>query len=179
MTQTLDIEDITSVDFLNNALSDAREWCAENHPLHLKGFEGEFDYSIFNYVIDNTRAGQDMRLDQRHKGLIRVSTSILKWYDGEREAHHALKSVPKRYGSIIDVLGSVDRRLIVGATEIDPQSRFVNQMTEFIIYNNRFVFAHHPYLPNYPHPRAHMIENVNRQERGLELWPESFFFRSN
>ncbi len=175
MVLTADVGDITSKDFLDEAFSNAGEWCNENHTLYLKGLE-DYNYNIFSYAIDNSRAGHDMRLDKMQKGIIRVSTTILNWYK-EREAHHAVESVPRRYGRVIDLLGSVERRQIIGATEIDPQSRFINQITEFILYNNRFVFEHYPYPANLPHPQAHMIENANRQERGLNLWPESFSLR--
>ena len=73
------LEDITSKEFLDQALQNATFWCQFNLPKYLHEFYNGFDYSIFRYIIDNSIIS-DMCLDDEEPGLIRVSTNKLRWY---------------------------------------------------------------------------------------------------
>lgn len=161
--EALQIEDITSKEYLDNALKNAVSWCSDNLSRYLKGFQDDFDYSIFHYVVDESILGADMCLDDKKKGLVRVSTKKLKKYL-EIENIHKTEIWP-RYAQ-----KGNESRLIEGAVEIDPESMFVHEMAEHIIYNVPEVLINY-FLKKDPHLVAYEIENINRAERGLELWP--------
>ena len=151
--KTKKLEDITSKEFLDKALKNAKSWCQLNLPTYLQGFQNRFDYSIFRYIIDNEMFGSDMRLDENQQGLIRVSTRKIKWYK-KKEDHF------KAYG--------------LKEPETDPRSMFVHEITEWIILNKLGLLNQPGYISNAigVHSVANKIENINRIERGLRKWPE-------
>ena len=148
--KTKKLEDITSKEFLDKALKNAKSWCQLNLPTCLQGFQNGFDYKIFCYIIDNKMIGSDMRLDENQQGLIRVSTRKIKWYK-QKEDHF------KAYG--------------LKEPETDPRSMFIHEITEFIVSKTPEVFLHYFPKREFPHPIARQIENINRIERGLKEWP--------
>jgi len=144
-------EDITSKEFLDKAIQNAKFWCQENLPKYLLGLYKEFDYSIFHYVIDDM-INSDMRLDKN--GLIRVSRKKLKWYQ-KREEHFKKNKIRE-------------------SIEVDPESMFVHEITEFILRKPE-LFDLTIYLSKYFlrwHEIAREMENINRRERGLREWPK-------
>ncbi|MBU1200990.1 MAG: hypothetical protein KJ583_05570 [Nanoarchaeota archaeon] len=162
------LEDITSKEFLDDALSNAKTWCWKNLSKHLEGFIGDFDFRIFNYKIDNSKAGlgYDMFFDEKENGLIRVCTKQLEHYQ-ERENYIKENSTVRR-GDIGDK--SV---IIYGAVEVDSESMFVHEITEYVLLNPN-LFDIKIYIDKYfgmAHKYAYEMENINRQERGLQLWP--------
>lgn len=166
MAATQKLEDITSKEwkeYLDEALENAKSWCLDNLPKYLHGFRNEVDYSIFRYVIDNEMIGPDMRLDEKQSGLIRVSTRKLKWYQ-EREEYFRKN---KLYSKIRESL------------EVDLESMFVHEITEFIILSRPDLFKDlETYLSKYlfrAHKIARKIENINRNDRGLKDWIESYY----
>lgn len=149
--------DITSKEFLDKAIENAKIWCENNLPKYLRGFKGEFNYDIFHYVIDNDMIA-DMKLDEEKEGLIYVSTKKLKWYL-EREK---LYEKDELYSKIRD------------SVEVDPESMFVHEIVEFILHIPE-LFDRKIYFSKYffrAHEIAREIENINRRERGLKDWPE-------
>ena len=154
--KTKKLEDITSKEFLDKALENAKSWCQLNLPNYLQGFQNGFDYSIFRYIIDNKMIGSDMRLDENQQGLVRVSTRKLKWHQ-KREEH--FRKDDKLYGKIRDPV------------EVDPESIFIHEITEFIVSKTPEVFLYYFSKMEFPHPIAWQIENINRIERGLKKWP--------
>ena len=68
-----------------------------------------------------------------------------------------------------------ETRKIEGAVEIDPESMFVHDITEFIVYKISEILVHYfsKYM-EFPHFVAHSIENINRKERGLKGWPVDY-----
>ena len=154
--KTAKLEDITSKEFLDKALENAKSWCQLNLPTCLQGFQNGFDYSIFKYIIDNEMIGADMRLDENKQGLIRVSARKLKWHQ-KREEH--FRKDDKLYGNIREPV------------EVDPESIFIHEITEFIVSKTPEVFLHYFFKMEFPHPIALQIENINRIERGLKKWP--------
>ena len=155
MQPTQKLEDITSKEYLDQALENAKSWCSNNLPKHFKGFQKGFDYDIFHYVIDNEMIGADMRLDEEQEGLIRVSARKLRWYQ-EREEYFRR-----------DKLYSKIRKPV----EIDPESMFVHEITEFIINKTPKLLSYCFSRTETPHSLAYHIENINRKERGLKEWP--------
>ncbi|MBI5148388.1 hypothetical protein HZA33_01785, partial [Candidatus Pacearchaeota archaeon] len=91
--------------------------------------------------------------DSDEKGLIHVSTEKLDWYR-KREEYFAKERCKPRE-----------------PVEVDEESMFVHEITEFLIFNriellkdlDFFWVAHH---------KARELENINRKERGLKEWPE-------
>jgi len=142
------LEDITSKEFLDKALQNAKNWCQKNLSKHLHGFQNRFNYEIFHYLIDDELLGYDMYFNEEEKGLIRVSTNQLKWHK-ERELS-----------------------LEMQFPETDPESMFIHEITEFILYKTPEVFLHYFSKMEFPHSVALQIENINRRERGLKDWPE-------
>ena len=120
--KTKKLEDITSKEFLDKALKNAKSWCQLNLPTCLQGFQNGFDYPIFRYIIDNDLVGTVMALDNKKPGLIRVSTKELKWYK-QKEDHF------KAYG--------------LKEPETDPRSMFIHEITEFIVSKTPEVFLHY------------------------------------
>ncbi len=167
MATTQKLEDITSKEHLNKALENAKFWCLNNLPEYLQDFKNVFDYSIFCYVIDNGMIGCDMKLDEKQEGLIRVSTRKLKWYQ-EREdcfRKHGMRRYAKRGNETVK---------IEGAVEIDPESMFVHEITEFALFKLE-LFDLTTYLSKYfgrAHEIAYEMENINRRGRGLKEWPK-------
>ncbi|MBU3941530.1 MAG: hypothetical protein KKF74_01310 [Nanoarchaeota archaeon] len=149
--KTAKLEDITSKEFLNKALENAKSWCQLNLPTCLQGFQNGFDYPTFRYIIDNDLVGTAMALDNKKPGLIRVSAEQLKWYK-QKEDHF------KAYG--------------LKEPETDPRSMFVHEITEFIVSKTPEVFLHYFPKREFPHSIARQIENINRRERGLREWLE-------
>lgn len=143
------LEDITSKEYLDKALENAKSWCSTQLQLHLYGFKNGFDYDIFHYIIDNKMLFADMCLDDKEKGLIRVSTDKLKWYT-EIEEHL------RQYGP--------------REQETDPESMFIHEITEFIVYKIPEVLLHYFSITDFAHNIAREIENINRRERGLNEW---------
>jgi hypothetical protein len=148
---------------LDKALESAKAWCSENLPKHLEDFDGNFNYDIFNYAINNEQIGLNMWLDSKQQGRIYVSTEKIKWHQ-ERENALARNAYLVRYGRI-------DSKLIKipGAVEVDLESMFVYKITESIIHTTSQLFQE--YWPD-PHAVAYQIENINRTARGLKPWPE-------
>jgi hypothetical protein len=153
--------DITSKEFLDKALENAKTWCSKNLPKHIKCFKNGFDYDIFRYLIDNEMIS-DMRLDEE-RGLIRVSTEKLKWHQQREDCFekHKFPRYVQRGNEIIKIKGAV---------EVDPESMFVHDITESIIYTVPEVLLNY-LLKIDPHAVAYQIENINRRERGLKEWP--------
>ena len=147
------IEDIISTKNLDEALSKAKKWCRENLPKYFRDFQQE-KYDIFRYVIDNEMIGYDMRLDTEESGLIRVSTRKIKYYL-KREQNYRLNKILGRE-----------------PIEIDPESMFVHEISEFIILN-KMVLLNQPSYRTNVHQVAREIENINRIERNLKKWPEN------
>ena len=129
------LEDITSKEFLDQALQNATFWCQFNLPKYLHEFYNGFDYSIFRYIIDNSIIS-DMCLDDEEPGLIRVSTNKLRWYQQREDFFKEHPII--RYGKI----GSKTTR-IIGPIKIDPESGFVHEITEFIYYVIPEVFLYY------------------------------------
>ncbi len=153
---TKKLEDIISKEYLDRALENAKIWCQENLKRHLQNFKKEIDYNIFQYIIDNELIGLDMCLDEWQEGLIRVSTETLKWYQ-EREEYYRKDEF---YGKIREPV------------EVDPESMFVHEIVEFIIYEIPQLFLSYLSKMEFPHSIANQIENINRRERGLKEWPK-------
>ena len=109
--------------------------------------------------------GSDMRLDEKQEGLILVSTRKLKWYQ-ERECYF------KEHGRIRYAKRENERIRIDGAVEIDPESMFVHEITEFIVSKTPKVFLYYFSKMEFPHFVAYQIENINRRERRLKDWSE-------
>lgn len=162
--ETKKLEDITSKEFLDKALENAKSWCQFNLPEYLKLedrfnylniiYKYKFDCSIFKYIIDNEMIGTigaDMALDDKKPGLIRVSAEKLKWYK-QKEDHF------KAYG--------------LKEPETDTMSMFIHEITEFIVSETPEVFLYYFLKREFPHSIARQIENINRIERGLKKWPE-------
>ncbi|MCX6710123.1 MAG: hypothetical protein NTV63_04210 [Candidatus Woesearchaeota archaeon] len=143
------LEDITSKEYLDKTLENAKSWCLNNLPKHLQGFQNGLDYDIFHYVIDNEMIGSDMCLDNKEEGLIRVSTRKLQWYI-EREKYFG------QYGH--------------KEPETDSESMFIHEITEFLVHKIPEVFSHYFSKMEFPHSVARKIENINRRERGLKEW---------
>jgi len=80
MTRIQKPEDITSKEYLDKSLENAKIWCRMRLQDCLQGFQDGFDYEIFCYVVDNEMKGPDMCLEERMNGLIRVSTKKIKSY---------------------------------------------------------------------------------------------------
>ena len=149
------LSDITSKKFLDQALKNAKLWCQSNLTKYLEGFKGNIDYSIFTYAIRDS-SGPDMCLDKKTSGLVIVSTKTIEWYLKREEAF-------KR--------GKLRFRQPV---EIDPESMFVHEITEYILYRPD-LFNIDIWFQKYfgrEHETARKIENINRRDRGLEDWPE-------
>lgn len=157
-------EDITSKEYLDKSLENAKIWCQMHLQEYLQGFQDGFDYEIFCYVIDNEMKGPDMCLDERMNGLIRISTKKIKWYQ-EREQYFKERGM-LRYADM-----EKETIRIEDCVEVDPESMFVHEITEFLFYVVPEVFLHY-FLKMDAHTLAYQIENVNRKERGLKLWPE-------
>jgi hypothetical protein len=146
------LQDITSKQFLDRALEGAKYWCKDNLVIYLQCFSGDFNYNIFNYKINNDKRrmlGIDMSLDNESPGLIFVSTDKIKWLQ-KRERYF--------------------RELNPDEPEVDPESMFVHEITEFIAERDINVLVH--YLSKFqpPHNLAREIENINRVHRGLKPW---------
>ena len=148
--KTKKLEDITSKEFLDKALKNAKLWCQNNLSEYLQDFQNEFDYSTFRYIIDNKMIGATMALDNKKPRLIRVSAEQLKWHK-QKEDHF------KAYG--------------LKAPETDPRSMFIHEITEFIVSKTPEIFLYYFSKMEFPHPIARQIENINRIERGLREWP--------
>lgn len=165
--KTKKLEDITSKEFIDKALKNAKSWCQLNLPEYLKledrfhylniTYKFKFDCSIFRYIIDNKMFGSDMRLDENQQGLVRVSTRKLKWYQKREEL---FRKYDKLYGKI--------RKPV----EVDPESMFVYAITAFIVWKNPILLLPYFSQRQFTHPIARQIENINRIERGLREWPE-------
>ena len=158
------LEDITSKEYLDKALENAKKWCQENLPKYLHNFNDGFDYNIFHYIIDNKMIGPDMCLDDKISGLIRVSTRKLQHFQ-EREdffREHGNLRFAKVNEKVIEIEGSVG---------VDPESMFIHEITEsmFVYYPELLLY----YLPKnqFPHDIAYNLENINRLERNLKPWP--------
>ena len=168
--KTKKLEDITSKEFLDKSLENAKFWCQLNLPKYFE-FEDEFnypnatynynnykfDYSIFRYIIDNEMIGSDMRLDENQQGLVRVSTRKLKWHQ-KREEY--FRKYDKLYGKIREPV------------EVDPESIFIHEITEFIVCKNPILLLPYFSQRQFPNSIARQIENINRRERGLREWLE-------
>ena len=165
METTQKLEDITSGEYLEKSLENAKKWCQMHLPKYLRGFQDGFDYESFHYIIDDKMIIPDMCWDNQDKGLIRVSIRKLKWYQ-EREQHFK-KHGMLRYARIGD-----ERIRIEGNAEVDPESMFVHEITEFIVHVVPEVLLQYFSEMKFPHSVAYQIENMNRKERGLKLWPE-------
>lgn len=151
------LNDITSKEFLDKALKNAIRWCKGNLPTNLKGFGNGMDYSIFYYTVDNELLGPDMTFDD--SGQIRVSTEKLKWY---REREQYLRK-DKLY------------RRIEEPAEVDPESMFVHEITEFVLFHRPNLFDFETFCLEYLflfHETAWKVENINRKERSLNPWPK-------
>lgn len=148
------IEDITSKEYLDEVLKNAKSWCKNNLKKFLYNFQNGIDYDIFHYVIDNQMIGSDMRLDNEEHGLIRVSTEKLKWYLKREEFFGKNK--------------------IREPVEIDPESIFVHEISEWIILNKFRLLNQPGYVTNALgfHRAAREIENINRMGRNLKKWPD-------
>ncbi|MBI2047238.1 hypothetical protein HYT26_03695 [Candidatus Pacearchaeota archaeon] len=166
MIEIQKLEDITSKEYLDKALEAAKTWCRVNLSKHIQNFQDKFDYKIFNYAVDNKMVGPDMCLDKQNNGLIRVSTRKLKWYI-EREKHFKDYRMI-RYAKIADKNIKIE-----GYVEIDPESMFVHEITEFIVSKIPEIFFFYFSKMEFPHFLAYQIENINRKERGLKIWPYS------
>lgn len=154
---TLKLEEIISKEYLNKALENAKYWCLNNLQKYIKGFQNKIKYNIFYYVIDNEMI-PDMRLDEKQKGLIRVSTRALKQYQEREEYYKQDKFYSKIRGSV----------------KVDPESMFVHEITEFILILPIFIDME-IWFSNYfgrSHETAREIENINRRGRGLKDWPK-------
>ena len=167
MVSTQNLEDITSKEHLDMALENARSWCSGNLQKYLQGFQNGFDYSIFYYILDNEMIGSDMALDDEQEGLIRVSTDKLKWYQKREDFFRENDMIrwARKEGNTIQIRGAV---------EIDPESMFVHEMTEFIISKTPEILLNYLLKMEFPHFVAYRIENINRRERGLKEWPADY-----
>jgi len=154
MTTAQKLEDITSKEYLDETLENAKSWCLDNLLKYFQGFQNGVDYSIFCYVIDNEMIGLDMRLDENQQRLIRVSTRKLKWYQ-EREGYFRKCKIRE-------------------PVEVDSESMFIHEITEWIILKRLGLLNQPGYVSNAigAHSVASEIENINRKERGLKDWPE-------
>lgn len=157
-------EDITSKEYLDKALENAKSWCSKNLSKHLSGLKNSFDCSIFHYVVDNGMVGYDMRLDEEQNELIRVSTEKLKWYlEKEKLIEESqIARYVRRHDKVI---------FIRGAVEVDPESMFVHEIVEYVIYNEPELLFSYLLNDQSPHFIAYLVENINRTERGLKEWP--------
>ena len=151
-------EDITSRKYLDKSLENAKIWCQNNLQKYLPGFTDEIDYNIFSYMIDNKMIGPDMRLDEKQQGLIRVSTEKIKWLQ-EREEIYKKDELYK---------------MLREPVEVDIESMFVHEITEWIILKKLDLLKFPGYISNAvgAHPFAREMENNNRREHGLKDWPE-------
>lgn len=157
--KTAKLEDITSKEFLDKALKNAKLWCQNNLSKYLQDFQNGVDYGIFCYILDNKMIGSDMRLDENQQGLVRVSTRKLKWHQKREEL---FRKYDKLYGKIREPV------------EVDPESTFIHEITEWIILNKLGLLNQPGYISNAigVHSVSNKIENINRIERGLREWPE-------
>jgi hypothetical protein len=60
---------------------------------------------------------------------------------------------------------------IRGAVEVDPESMFVHEIVEYVIYNEPELLFSYLLNDQSPHFIAYLVENINRTERGLKEWP--------
>ena len=157
------LEDIASKEFLDAALENAQAWCLANLARHLQGYN-KFNYRLFRYVIDNSLIGQDMCLDDKDPGLIRVSAETLRWYKQREE------NITDWYKEVKSDLPKHDFR----EPETDPKSMFIHEMVEFIIYKIPEILVLYFSKMEFPHMVARHIENINRRERGLKDWPDYY-----
>jgi hypothetical protein len=168
-TPTQPLEEITSEEYLNRAFEDAKEWCERNLPYHLSGLAMGFDYTIFKHEIaayEQEMASHGMRISDEKKGLIQVSVSKLKHLELREEQFKTNnKTRCTRLG--------YEKTPVKGSVEIDPESMFVREITEFVINRSfllQFYCVYNLGLSN--EEAAYMIENVNRKQRGLKPRPE-------
>ena len=150
---------------LDDSLEEAKTWSKKNLKSYLKGFDGIYDYDKFQYIVDNAQLGHDMFFDIEEKGLIRVSTNQLLWYqDREREFEgRGYKRKARIFDEYFDIIGGV---------EVDPQSMFVHEIAEFIFDTNPRVYLNYFSPVVFSHDIAYHLENINRKERNLKLWPQ-------
>jgi len=163
--RSLGLEDITSQEFLDVALKNAVEWCKGNLHKHIEKLSGEVDYAMFKYAVVDKLVSFDMCLDEQNPGLILISADKLKWYE-QRESYF------EEQGMRRSVLVDGRPMEIFGSVEIDPESMFVHEITEFIASKDTEVFLHYISRMEFPHDTGTRLENINRLERGLEPWPE-------
>lgn len=136
---------------LDTALENAKEWCSKNLHKHVLK-EDNVDYSIFHYDLENPSIGTDMCFDTKEKGLIHVSAEKLDWYRKREEYYKTEKYKPR------------------DAVEVDEESMFVHEITEFLILTNLELLKNLDYFL-LAHNKASEMENINRKERGLKEWP--------
>ena len=161
------LEDITSKEFLDLALKNAKRWCTYSSRRHLLML-GHPDYNQFQYIITNEDAFSSMHIDP-HIPTIKVSTEFLL-REQEREKLAEQKR-EKRWAQTID-----KRIKVMGGVEIDPESMFVHEMIEYIINTNDEFTVMFLEKGLIPHDIAYLIENVNRTERSLKPFPLSEYF---
>lgn len=172
-TPSRKLEDITSKSYLDQAFENAKKWCARNLPVKLNGLAEGFDYSAFQYNtngFDEEMVSSGMSLSKDKEALIIVSP---------RKLNHLIMSEvladnkkKNRYAHI-----GLEETEIRGSIQVDPESIFINKMTEHIVENDRFLKIRMLKLAcswKYdlsPEDAGYMMENLNRKERGLQLRP--------
>jgi hypothetical protein len=139
---------LVSEEALAKSLESARSWCKNNLNRFVRGIVCKFNYDIFRFIIDNEQIS-DMCLDPKEEGLIRVSQKQLDFLKRRQEVSCGM----------------------MGAVEIDLESIFVHEITEFIVDTDTSVYLQNcvPF-PKFPHDVARIVENANRKERGLKPW---------
>jgi hypothetical protein len=145
------LEEITSKEFLDKSLENAKSWCSAKLPQLLLGIEN-VDYGIFHYKTEGDAIGISMRLDKDEKGLIRVFPEQIKVY---QKRENAFKNASSSY------------------VEVDPESMFVGAIANFLSYDNSKVLYSYFLKEKKFTPAnaiARKIENINRKERGLKEW---------
>lgn len=130
------------------SLESARSWSKNNLGRYVLGVGCKFNYDIFRFIIDNEQMS-DMCLDPKEEGLIHVSQK-------------QLDSLKRRQEVFCEM---------VRTAEVDLESFFVHEITEFIVSIDPSVYLQNcvPF-PKFPHDVACIVENANRKERGLKPW---------
>ncbi|MCJ7805820.1 hypothetical protein MUP46_04245 [Patescibacteria group bacterium] len=139
---------LASEEALTRSLESARSWSKNELGRYVRGVVCKFNYDIFRFIIDNEQMS-DMCLDPKEEGLIRVSQKQLDFIKRRQEAFSGM----------------------IGAAEVDPESIFVHEITEFIVDIDTSVYLQNCVpLTRFPHDVACIVENANRKERGLKPW---------
>ena len=151
---------LASEEVLTRSLESARSWCRNNLGRYVRGVVCKFNYDIFRFIIDNEQIS-DMCLDPEEEGLIRVSQKQLDFLKRRQEAFCEIMGVSRSY----------EGEMIMEAAEVDLESIFVHEITEFIVDIDISVYLQNCVpLTRFPHDVACIVENANRKERGLKPW---------